>query len=119
MIFGGLLTVVEIALVAYCVLEIVSAPAAAVRGLPRPVWLLLVVLLPLVGGTAWLLLGRPRPQEPAPAVPGRPASSATSPDDDEQFLRSLAERAAEQRRRAERERRDFPDGGPAREGPAG
>lgn len=117
MIFGGLLTVIEIALVVYCVLEIVSAPPAAVRGLPRPAWVLLVVLLPLVGGTAWLLLGRPRPKEPAPAVPGRPASSATSPDDDDAFLRSLAERAAEQRRRAQRQHnREHPDRDPPGDG---
>lgn len=108
MLFGGLLTVVELALLVYCVLDVITTPASAVRGLPKPAWLVLVVLLPLIGGSAWLFAGRPR----RAAVPDpsrlahadtRPTGTA-SPDDDEAFLHSLAQRAAEQRRRAEQQR---------------
>ena len=69
---------------------------------------------PLVGGVAWLVAGRP--QGPARSLPYkgnrgdpagvRPARSRRRalPDDDEDFLRGLRERAEEQRRRAEQER---------------
>lgn len=104
MLFPGLFALVEIALLVYCVLEVVSTPREAVRTLPKPVWIVLIVLVPLIGGTAWLFAGRPRAAVTVPAVPPPPVRP-TTPDDDEAFLRSLAERAQEQRRRAEEQRR--------------
>ncbi len=104
MLFSGLLAVVEIALLVYCVLEVVSTPREAVRGLPKPVWIVLIVLLPLIGGTAWLLAGRPKAVAHVAAPPAQPSRPAT-PDDDEAFLRGLRERAEQQRRKAEQDRR--------------
>ena len=52
-----------------------------VRTLPRWGWLVLIVVLPIVGGVLWFLLGRSRL---APAVQRRPIG----PDDDPAFLRS-------------------------------
>lgn len=117
---GGLLGLVELCLVLYCVLNVITTPEADVRNLPKPLWLLLVVVVPIVGGIAWLVAGRP--QGPARSLPhrGRVAppeydrpgpATAASPDDDAAFLRSLKERAEAQRRQAEAERR-------AREGDA-
>jgi hypothetical protein len=57
---GGVLALVEIVLLVYCVLNIVTTPEAEVRNLPKLLWLLLVVVLPLVGGIAWLIAGRPQ-----------------------------------------------------------
>ncbi|TAL23605.1 MAG: PLDc_N domain-containing protein [Frankiales bacterium] len=117
MLYGaGALLVVELCLVVYCVLNIITTPEDQVRNLPKMVWLVLALLFPIVGGVAWLVAGRP--QGPARSVPykgnagrippeyDRPGrATASSPDDDEAFLRSLRERAEEQRRRAEQERR--------------
>lgn len=113
---GGALLVVELCLVVYCVLNIITTPESEVRNLPKMVWLVLALLFPIVGGVAWLVAGRP--QGPARSVPykgnagrippeyDRPGrATAYSPDDDEAFLRSLRERAEEQRRKAEQERR--------------
>ena len=113
---GGALLVVELCLVVYCVLNIITTPDSEVRNLPKLVWLVLALLFPIVGGIAWLVAGRP--QRPARSLPykgnagrvppeyDRPGRAmASSPDDDEAFLRSLRERAEEQRRTAERERR--------------
>ena len=111
---GGVLALVEIVLLVYCVLNIVTTPEAEVRNLPKLLWLLLVVVLPLVGGIAWLIAGRP--QRPARSMPwkgnagvlpayGRPLRAAAfRPEDDEAFLRGLRERAEQQRRAAERQR---------------
>jgi len=110
----GVVALVELALLVYCVLNIVTTPATEVRNLPKLLWLLLVVVVPIVGGIAWLVAGRP--QGPARSVPStggpglpprdpRPGRGVSrAPDDDPEFLRRLQERA-EQQRRAERERR--------------
>ena len=86
--------IVLVGLTLYALFDALSTPRHAVRSLPKPAWIAVVVLLPLVGPVLWLLFGRVRP------AGTRPAPRPASPDDDEAFLRALAE----QRRRAERER---------------
>lgn len=101
----GLLGLVGLVLLVYCVLDVLRTPEPAVRGLPKLLWLV-VVLFPIAGGIAWLLAGRPvtaaRTTPPGTGPKGRKA--APHPDDDEEFIRGLRKRAAEQRRRAEQER---------------
>jgi len=107
----GVLFLLQLLLLVYCVIDVGTTPADRVRTLPKPAWLVLVVLLPLLGGIAWFLAGRPQgatvglPRRSA--RPTGPAARASSPDDDEDFLRGLRQRAAEQRRaEQERDRRD-------------
>lgn len=116
---GGVLALVELVLLVYCVLNIVTTPEGEVRNLPKLLWLLLVVVLPLVGGIAWLIAGRP--QGPARSLPykgnqgvppmyDRPGrATAFRPEDDEAFLRGLRDRAEQQRRAAEQQRRPSGD----------
>ena len=110
--FAGLLS---LALLVYAVLDVVTTPRDAVQVLPKPLWLLIVLFVPIVGGIAWLVAGRP--QGSARSLPykgnagispayNRPQrASAAAPDDDEAFLRGLRERAEQQRRTAEQQRR--------------
>ncbi len=124
LLLGGAGLVIELLLLVYCVLNVATTPSDQVRVLPKPTWLLLVIALPLVGGIAWLVSGRPQRPDAARRVPGaptargsaaptaRPASArSSSPDDDEEFLRSLRRRAQEQRDRAEREQGEGPERG--------
>jgi hypothetical protein len=66
-----------------------------IRNLPRYLWVLLIVLVPLVGAGAWFWAGRPAPEGgtgsgwPIGGFPDRPRPKA--PDDDPDFLRSLGE----------------------------
>lgn len=127
--FGLILLVVWV----YCLLEAITSDAAAVRNLPKPLWVLVVLLLPDVGSILWLLAGRPRagaatrpgglpykgntgrPGVPWPSGPtagfpeyerpGAPPPPA-GPDDDPAFQERLRRRVEEQRRRA----RDEGDG---------
>jgi hypothetical protein len=46
---GGALFVVELCLVVYCVINIVTTPEGEVRNLPKLLWLVLVLLFPIVG----------------------------------------------------------------------
>ena len=116
---GGAFVLVEICLVVYCVLNIITTPEEQIRNLPKLLWLVLVLFFPIVGGVAWLVAGRP--QGPATSLPykgnrgippeyDRPGrATAFSPDDDEAFLRSLRERAEQQRKKAEQERKQRED----------
>jgi hypothetical protein len=100
----GLLAVVALVV---ALLDVARTPAAAVRTLPKPVWLL-VVLSPFFGPAAWWLAGRPAP---GPVPPARRPPERRPPDDDEDFLRQLRKRAEEQRRRARDPRDDPPPAG--------
>lgn len=122
LVLGEIVFVVQLLLLIYCLLNIITTPEDQVRHLPKLLWLVLVVVLPLVGGIAWLAVGRPAgaggrvgPKTgraigfPEYDRPGR--AVAQHPDDDEEFLRGLRARAEEQRRRAAEGRTDE-DGGP-------
>ena len=112
---GGVLALVEVVLLVYCVLNVITTPEGEVRNLPKLLWLLIVLFFPIVGGIAWLVAGRPR--GPARSLPYKGNSGippeydrpnravAASPDDDEAFLRKLRERAEQQRRAAEQQRK--------------
>ena len=89
---------VLVALYITFVVDVVRAPAAAARALPKWLWLLIVVLVPLVGGLLWLAFGRPRP------APGtrRFRRREVAPDDDPRFLKQLDEQAWAERMRRRR-----------------
>jgi hypothetical protein len=121
-LFGyGLLSLLTLALLVYCTLNVVTTPEDQVRNLPKPLWLMVVLFFPLIGGLAWLVAGRPlRPAATLPSSAGRAVppeydrpgrAAARSPEDDEAFLRRLRERAEQQRRAAEEQRRADPDEG--------
>jgi Phospholipase_D-nuclease N-terminal len=101
------LLLISVGVTIYALVDCWRSTDDEVRGLPRPAWILLIILVgplgvPALGATAYLLFGRTR----AAPRPGR----VVAPDDDPEFLRSLdaARRraAAEERRREQRERKD-------------
>jgi hypothetical protein len=114
----GALGLVLLALWIFCIVDVITTPEGECRNLPKMAWLLIVLVLPDVGSIVWLVAGRPvahtRPgglgykgntgRYPEYERPGRHV--ATNPEDDEAFLRSLRERAEEQRRKARDQRKD-------------
>jgi hypothetical protein len=84
--------VVELALVVYCLIDLWQADTDRVRGLPKLVWVLLIVLVPLVGCVAWLLLGRPTKLGDGGQSNRQPPPAPRGPDDDPDFLRGLGRR---------------------------
>lgn len=105
----------ELCLLVYCLLDVLSTPAQQCRNLPKPVWAVLCFVPPIIGPLSWLLFGRPvGPQQNLPYKgnrgippeydrPGR--ATAITPEDDAAFLQQLRDRADEQRRAAEEQRR--------------
>jgi hypothetical protein len=116
---GGVL--IELILLVYCVLNVITTPEDQVRNLPKLLWLFLVIFLPLIGGIAWLVAGRPQSTSRTGGLPykgntgrfpeyDRPGRAVPqNPDDDEAFLRNLRERAEEQRKRAAEQARRLRD----------
>lgn len=51
--------VVEIALLVFCLVDCISSPPHLIRNLEKGWWIVLIIILPLVGGIAWLVAGRP------------------------------------------------------------
>ena len=98
----------------YCVITVLMSRDDEVEHLPKIGWLILVLLFPLVGGIAWVVVGRTPSRAAASAYersvpdypeydrPGRFAG--TTPESDEEFLRRIRERAEEQRRKAKQMR---------------
>lgn len=89
-----LLFVIHVILAALALISCLSAERQRIRGLPRAIWVPVIMLLALVGPVAWFLVGRPLRTPPAGTTTGRPRPP--TPDDDPDFLRSLD---AEQSRR--------------------
>ncbi len=89
----------------FCLVDCTQAPAEKVKGIPRIMWLIVIVLLPLVGGVVWLLAAHmPDPGRDgnggggggrggfggSGGPGGRGSSRPTrAPDDDDDFLRGL------------------------------
>ncbi|MCG5215139.1 PLDc N-terminal domain-containing protein [Streptosporangium sp. KLBMP 9127] len=82
----------------YCLFDVITTPDQETRNLPKILWVLIVVLLVVIGGLFWLLLGRPRdPRAPAPAPGDGSAQQAPrGPDDDPDFLKDLDRRLKEE-----------------------
>lgn len=80
-------SVLVIGLAIYCLIDCLQASADTVRNLPKLVWALLIVLLPLFGSIGWLVAGRPA-GDPRPGR-GGPRRGPQGPDDDPDFLRDL------------------------------
>ncbi len=63
--------IVALAVIAFWVFTIVDCaiqPPIRHRGVSKPIWVLIVVLLPVLGGILWLAVGRSRPlSKTAPA----------------------------------------------------
>jgi hypothetical protein len=91
---------IGVALYIYFIIDVMRTPRGETRTLPKFVWLLVVVLLPLLGGLIWLALGR---VWPSPGSRFGRRRGPMAPDDDPRFLKQLGDdvwvKKMEQRRR--------------------
>jgi hypothetical protein len=80
------LILLVVAFYIYFVIDVARTPRGQTRTLPKFVWLLIVILLPIIGGVLWLLLGRVWPANGSPFGRKR---GPVAPDDDPKFMRKL------------------------------
>lgn len=75
-----ILALVATAFWVFTVVDCAAQPATRHRGVSKPIWILIVLLIPVLGGLLWLGVGRVR----AASIAARRA-----PDDDPEFLGSI------------------------------
>lgn len=94
------LILLGLAVYIWFIVDVLRTPRTTTRTLPKYVWLLIVVLLPLIGGLLWLLGGKPRPDG---RRRGWRRRGPVAPDDDPAFLRQLGDDAWAEKMRRRRE----------------
>jgi len=83
MLFRVVVVLVLLGVTVYALVDCLRTDGPDLRLLPKPVWLLLIVLLPIAGSVLYLAVGRATDEAPGPVA--RPLA----PDDDPDFLRRL------------------------------
>ncbi|MWV50703.1 hypothetical protein GRS96_15630 [Rathayibacter sp. VKM Ac-2803] len=122
---GFLFSLLTVVLMVLALVDVVRQPDNVVRNLPKIVWILLIVFIPLIGVTLWFVLGHDwkkgdgasfvpggrttrvrRSKTPPPTIVMRPAPKSTEEQlaDLEREEAHYARLAEEQRRRREGER---------------
>lgn len=71
-----LAVVLAIAFTLYSLVDASMTDARRARGVPKPMWVVICVLLPVIGGILWLTVGK---------GDGKVAPTPTRPDDDPRF----------------------------------
>jgi len=90
-----ILALVATAFWVYTIVDCAVQPAHRHRGVSKAAWMVIVIVLPVLGGILWFLIGRGRAT--------RPAAARRAPDDDPEFLRGMSATArAEQDERIRR-----------------
>ena len=85
---------IAVGLYIYFIIDVARTPRGEMRSLPKAVWLLVVVVLPLLGGALWLALGR--------TWRLRMRARALAPDDDPRMLRQISDQAWSERMKRRR-----------------
>lgn len=100
---------VVIALDVFAIVDVVLTDARRVRALPKAVWIVLIVLLPIVGIVLWFLVGKERRNRDRGGE-----RRMVAPDDDPSFLKNIRrdEEQDERIRRLEQELSDLDDDPP-------
>jgi hypothetical protein len=80
-----LLAVAILTIVVYGLVDVIRTDRQLTRGISKPAWIVVMVVLPVIGAALWFIFGRPRGSRPAPQTFRHP----TAPDDDPDFLRAL------------------------------
>jgi hypothetical protein len=102
--FLVILPFVILAAYIFGIIDVVLTEERRVRALNKPLWIVLIIVLPIVGTLLWFLLGKERKDRDD-------ERRQMAPDDDPSFLSSLRndEEAEERIRRLEQELADLDD----------
>lgn len=114
-LFG--LIVAAVIFIVYAVIDCALTDTYRVRGVPKAVWILVILFIPVIGGLLWFIIGRGRAKQ-------QQRARGLGPDDDPDFLSKLkADREREERIRrleqklSELDNREKRDDGPGTPGP--
>ncbi|TQL44991.1 phospholipase D-like protein [Homoserinimonas aerilata] len=72
----------------YTLIDCIRTDEYRARGLPKGVWVFVIIIIPVVGSILWLTIGKER--DGGASAPARPAPTRPMyPDDDVDFLRRV------------------------------
>lgn len=89
--------IVVLVVFVYGLIDAIRTDPHLTKGISKPAWIVVQIILPVIGAVLWFIIGRPRGTGPEPVAYGHPIA----PDDDPDFLRNLELR---RRKQAEAER---------------
>ena len=92
MLFRVVLAVAVLVIFVYGLVDVIRTDGRLTRGISKPAWIVVMIVLPVLGAILWLLMGRPRASAPVRQAQRHP----TAPDDDPDFLRNLERRRRNQ-----------------------
>lgn len=105
----ALLPLTSIILAIAALADCIQTEDSRVRGIPKWAWIILIVIIPWVGPLTWLLVGRDgawwfrfvgdAAQSGLPRRGEQRAARGVAPDDDDEFLRRLADDIEREKRR--------------------
>lgn len=78
-----------LALTIYAFIDCLNTPEEEVKHLPKPVWVIIILLFSIVGPVVWLAAGKKRTATGGGRAPRR--AQWVAPDDNPEFLKSLRE----------------------------
>lgn len=81
----------------YAIVDIALIEGTRVKGLPKILWIVIVLVIPIVGPVLWFLLGRERLSELGGGRQGA-RRGPRAPDDDPEFLRKLGREQEQEER---------------------
>ncbi|MGO2141529.1 MAG: PLD nuclease N-terminal domain-containing protein [Leucobacter sp.] len=71
--------VIAVAFTLYSLVDAAMTDHSRARGVSKPVWIVIIVLLPVIGAVLWLMIGKGSPTS------GPGAQQRLAPDDDPRF----------------------------------
>ncbi|WP_082920664.1 PLD nuclease N-terminal domain-containing protein [Rhodococcus sp. YH3-3] len=103
----------SMALWTFCLVDVVTRDVRYVQYLPKTLWLVVILFVPVLGSVLWLVAGRGQGELPDLAgvaahvdAEGSRTVAAHDPVAEEAFRQACRERAEQQRRLARRQRTD-------------
>ncbi|MFT4775223.1 MAG: hypothetical protein ACI84A_000266 [Pontimonas sp.] len=103
-VIGG---VAAVAFTIYALVDLFMTHAPRVRAFPKPLWIVVIVVLPIIGPLLWLRVGKAEPRIK------RILGVSKAPDDDPKFLGSLDSESSDERiKRLEEELRKLDEDDP-------
>ena len=96
--FGIIGIVIAVAFTLYSLVDAAMTDGSRARGVAKPVWVVLIVLLPVIGGILWFVIGKGAVPAARPAAPDddpRFSGTRMSSDDLDTHMRDLEARLRE------------------------
>lgn len=83
--------VLPVGLAVWAMVDVLQTPEEKLQGMPKVLWVLLILIVPLIGPLVYLFAGKVRGGGRNPATRGGagPAGRSLAPDDDPAFLEKL------------------------------